>query len=206
MDSGTDAPQLAALAEAIASVNRAVDEAAALLSVLAPVAGGLPNLQRAIAEFCSSTTPAATTLIMVEQSSAPLPAADTATGDRPSGPGEPIATRAAPQSAGAVAPAPNASTAPAGVRTISVIVSRTDGPLDLVRVHGAMHGMAGVRGVTLASYTRDRAVLLLDTDLPSATLPLVEQLAAAFPEGVNGEWLSDTEFVAAIRVVANSTP
>jgi hypothetical protein len=206
MDGRTNTPQPAALEEAVASVTRAADEAAALVRVLAPVAGGLPNLQRAIAEFCRSRTPEADAPVLTAGIPAPLPAVDAVAGNGPPESGELDAACAAPESSESAPLASNIPPAPAGMRTVSVIVSGTDGPLDLVRVHSAMDSLTGIRGVTLASYTRNHAVLLLETDLPSATLPLAEALMAAFAARVDGKWLSETDFVATIGAVTGIAP
>ena len=89
-------------------------------------------------------------------------------------------------------------------RTVSVTVTRTEGPLDLVRVHGALDGLPGVTGLALASYTRGRANILLDTDRAPDDLAVAEALRSAFPEGVSGEWMGDTEFVATIGAASKS--
>jgi hypothetical protein len=81
---------------------------------------------------------------------------------------------------------------------VSVTVTRSEGPLDLVRVHGALDGLPGVTGLALASYTRGRANILLDTERPRDELAVRDALIAAFPEGVSGEWVSDTEYLATI--------
>jgi hypothetical protein len=83
-------------------------------------------------------------------------------------------------------------------RTVSVTVTRGEGPLDLVRVHGALDGLPGVTGLALASYTRGRANILLDTDRAPEDLAVRDALLQAFPEGVDGEWVGDNEYVATI--------
>lgn len=83
-------------------------------------------------------------------------------------------------------------------RTVSVTVMRSEGPLDLVRVHSALDGLEGVTGLALASYTRGRANILLDTERDPAELDVRDALLAAFPEGVSGEWTSESEYVATI--------
>jgi hypothetical protein len=84
---------------------------------------------------------------------------------------------------------------------VTVTVSRAEGPLDLVRVHGALDAVEGITGLALASYTRGRAVILLDTDRLPDELALDEALRAAFPEGVQGRWLGAAEYLATIGAV-----
>jgi hypothetical protein len=83
-------------------------------------------------------------------------------------------------------------------RTITVTVSRAEGPLDLVRVHGALDTVEGIGGLALASYTRGRAVILLDSDRAPDGLGIGEALQSAFPEGVAGRWLGPNEYLATI--------
>jgi hypothetical protein len=90
-------------------------------------------------------------------------------------------------------------------RTITVTVSRAEGPLDLVRVHGALDAVEGISGLALASYTRGRAVILLDSDRTPEQLGLYEALQAAFPEGVSGRWLGPNEFLATIGLPEAAT-
>jgi hypothetical protein len=87
---------------------------------------------------------------------------------------------------------------PGGKRTVSVTVSRPEGSLDLVRVHGALESIPGVTGLALTSYTRGRAGILLETDRPPSALELDSALTAVFPEGVNGGWQGESEYVAVI--------
>lgn len=87
---------------------------------------------------------------------------------------------------------------PGRKRTVSVTVTRADGPLDLVKVHSALDQIPGVSGLALASYTRGRAAILLDTERQQEDLPLREALLAAFPEGVSGRWVAEGEYLATI--------
>ncbi len=92
MDNQTNASQFAALEEAVASVVRAADEAAELLHVLAAVAGGLPDLQRALAEYRGAyplKTVAGPALPV--RASAPLSVATPAAGNSQVGNNEPNA-------------------------------------------------------------------------------------------------------------------
>jgi hypothetical protein len=83
-------------------------------------------------------------------------------------------------------------------RTITVTVSRAEGPLDLVRVHGALDAVDGISGLALASYTRGRAVILLESERAPEELRLEDALRVAFPEGVSGRWLGPNEYLATI--------
>lgn len=132
-------------------------------------------------------------------------AVETATVETPSEerpPAHTVAEPSSPAPSAPQAPAEPASSAPAQAagakRTVSVTVSRNEGPLDLVRVHGALESVPGVTGLALTSYTRGRAGILLETDRPPADLDLGDALGSVFPEGVNGNWEGENEYVAVI--------
>jgi hypothetical protein len=101
-------------------------------------------------------------------------------------------------------PAPARAPAQSTVRrTVSVTVARSDGPLDLVRVHSALEAMPGVTGLALTSYTRGRAGIMLETERPGSELPLHDALLDAFPEGVTGRWEGEGEYTATIGAAGN---
>jgi len=67
-----------------------------------------------------------------------------------------------------------------------------------VRVHGALDAVEGISGLALASYTRGRAVILLESERTAEDLRLEDALRIAFPEGVSGRWLGPNEYLATI--------
>lgn len=201
--------------EAIRTVTR-------LMRALAPVAAELRALQEAIVELQAAaqfeTWPrlgrgaeAEPVPMAAVVAPTPLPEPE-ATPAREPEPPPPVLSRQAPgtpaEAPSSVVPFPltraesETQTAPAErasrMRTVTVTVSRAEGPLDLVRVHGALDAVEGISGLALASYTRGRAVILLDTDRSPDQLALDEALRAAFPEGVQARWLGPTEYLATI--------
>lgn len=194
MTDGRDPPQAAEPEQSAAEVATALRRATRLLRVLAPVMAELADFQDALA--------------LVQRSMAGI-TADTA----PSPPGPAPAPAAASAPAAAVpavrpAPAGDAAAAPPDPQpvplhpetraSVSVFVSRGDGPVDLVQVHHALAGLPHLGELTVASYTREQAELRLRADRAPRELQINEVLAAAFPEGVTGRWTGPAEYRARI--------
>ena len=82
--------------------------------------------------------------------------------------------------------------------TLTVTVAQASGPLDLVRVYEVLTAVPCVTSLGLTNYTRGRASILLSLDRNATRTSIPEALAAAFPDGVRGEWLSDSEYQAVL--------
>ncbi|MGH2583731.1 MAG: hypothetical protein ACRDJE_02320 [Dehalococcoidia bacterium] len=113
-------------------------------------------------------------------------------------PGSEEAEAAAPATPDAESHAAAASSPSTRPESLSVTVSCPDGSLDLVRVFRALQPMDGVADLNLLSYTGGRAILQLVVYKPPQQLALHDALAAAFPEGVTGDWIAPTEYVVVI--------
>jgi hypothetical protein len=176
-------PEAQHLDSSIGEVIDAVRNATRLLRSLAPLRSHWQALDMALAEFA--------------QAAAFAP---------PVGPVSPAATGAAPQVTSAephlhawMPPAPpgfvpaevepsnqdESVAAPSERRQLTIVVTRQDAPLDLVRAHGALEHVAGVESLVLASYTRGRAVLHAEVSRSPEQLALVEALRAAFNDPVS---------------------
>lgn len=204
--------------EASLSIERAVRTLRALAPVLVEIRGlqeKIEELQNVASAFSTGDmvapvhasgspappTPQAAPVAVAEQeqaSTAPTPISSRA----PESPRQgSAAARAEPTPVGRATASDGAS----GPRTISVTLVRTDGPLDLVPVHTVLSGMSGVTRLAVASYTRDRAVILLDTDRSQKELNLDDALKSVFPDGVRTEWKSDTEYLVTVGAEAIAT-
>jgi hypothetical protein len=87
---------------------------------------------------------------------------------------------------------------PAGIGTITVTVAQEQGTLNLVRVYDALASLPQSSSLGLTKYERSRASILISIDRGLARTAIPETLRAAFPRGVRGEWLSDTEYEAVL--------
>jgi hypothetical protein len=83
-------------------------------------------------------------------------------------------------------------------RTIEVTIARIEGPIEPARISRALSLLSGVSGVALVRQERGQVTLAIDIDRPPRDLPLNDALATVFGRPVNGEWRSETEFLAII--------
>lgn len=88
--------------------------------------------------------------------------------------------------------------APGSTGTITIAVIRTNGSLDLVRVHDALMNVEGVTKLGVSSYTRGRAKILMTVEHPVERDALSRALADAFPNEFTGDWLGDFEYQAVL--------
>jgi hypothetical protein len=219
MTNPSDPRDYADLEQRAAGAIEAIRAAARLMRALAPVAAELRELQDAIAELQSAVQPpprqslgsARTESLRVPPPTPPahlpMPESSWKRESEPQWTRTPDAAEPRPSVLPFPTARPETEPRPSGAetagnggrpRTVTVTVSRTEGPLDLVRVHSALDAIDGVAGLALASYTRGRAVILIDTDRSPERLALADALREAFPEGVNGHWLGESEYLATI--------
>jgi hypothetical protein len=183
----------------LADMERAASAMAEQIRRLAQVTRSLASLTDAIEELRS----AAGGLAPPGQPSRSEPAAPPApeqirplAGDAQSGGSE--AEAAAPAASGAENHTPGPPSAAARPEPVSVTVSCPGGSLDLVRVFRALQPMDGVADLNLLSYAGGRAVVQLAVYKPPQQIALHDALAAAFPEGMTGDWIAPAEYVAVI--------
>lgn len=87
---------------------------------------------------------------------------------------------------------------PGSTGTISIAVIRTEGNLDLVRVHDALINVEGATKLGVTSYTRGRAKILMTVEHPLERDALSRALAGAFPGEFAGDWLGESEYQAVL--------
>lgn len=161
-----------------ADLAGAVGEAARLIRSLGPLAAQLRELQDALDNLGALTE-------AVRLAPSPPESVDAV---------EPIA---APTEEPQSEAAPNVAVSTGAAHgPVTVIVASPDGRLDLVAIRNALAGLLNGDEPALVSYMRGRAVFKLETDRAGQALPLGEALEAAFPAGMTGEWLSDSEYLA----------
>lgn len=180
--------------ESIESALLAARRLTGLVRNLTPLLAQLSDLERALTEFVHATRD---TYAVAGSATPPDPRASAAAAS----PGMAAGAErdpATPPTAADVPTSPDAARTSAG-GMVTLTVSAQHGALDLARVHRAVESVSGITGLVVTSYTRGRAELLLSIAPDVLALPLGEALAAAFPQGVDGGWSSDSVFDAVVR-------
>lgn len=189
-DAGRAAPPEESIESALVAARRLTG----LVRNLTPLLAQLADLEHALSEFVHATRDTYAVTDAGAHADTPPSAAAVSAGDV----GEAMPVQAMP------APAADASTSPDVKRTspggtVTLTVSAQQGALDLSRVHRAVESVVGITGLVVTSYTRGRAELLLSIAPDVLALPLGEALTAAFPNGVDAGWSSDSAFDAVVR-------
>ena len=197
MSGSTPASGFAGLRQAIADLVAVVQLAARLVRTLAPLHAQVQELREAVRDLEGAAA------VPVPAEPPPRPAAI------PSAAAEPNGVTSS-RTNGEQPPSPNERDREAldarPTRLISVVIQTEHRQPDLVRLRNALASLPLQAEPALASYTAGRVVFVLETTRCPRTLDVAASLTEALGTGVNGEWLSETEFRAAVPLEEDTEP